>query len=85
VAISAVHTHRSATSGPTYLPPDRVVPAYPAAITAAVVTSTVQLDFGGEIWRGGAYAALPTSWQQPHKNTSRLETVTDRMAMCPKF
>jgi len=40
VAISAVHTHRSATSGSTYLPPDRVVPAYPAAISAAVVTST---------------------------------------------
>ena len=43
VATSAVHTHRSATSGPTYLPPDRVVPAYPTAITAAVVTSTYLL------------------------------------------
>ena len=43
VATSAIHTHRSATSGPTYLPPDRVVPAYPTAITAAVVTSTYLL------------------------------------------
>ena len=40
-ATSTIRTHRSATSGSTYLPPDRVVPAYPAAISAAVVTSTV--------------------------------------------